>query len=418
MSLVDVKGANFIPGFVTRLATFPSLQRAYLDADGELCGCVFEIQRTGNISKIGIRTWNVIQPDTLKISLQTVDSTTGRPTGTLIHADAYGTQTVSAFNVCYWVSLINPVAVSKNDILAIVVEFDNFASGYVQMFYAFSGIINSSFPYCFTFLGGSWSLYDYVPNFGLKYDDNIIEYNNILLPAVASAHIGWNTNINPDRRGLRFSVPYNCRISGVIIPLDLDADADIEIYDNDGTTLLETISLNKNLRGSIKSRPLHRNLITPIELTKDTFYRVVVHPTTDANMGIETLNLTDDGASEAMNALDGGVNFHYTTCHGSPSAEGDWTQTPTNRPLIGFMIDQLDDGVAACDYPAITDVEKGVIYGDSGYTGTFKEPGVANVKLGEQYGAGDTEFTGTYARNTVSGSTIVGQSTVGSVVGE
>ena len=47
------------------------------------------------------------------------------------------------------------------------------------------------------------------------------------------------------------------------------------------------------------------------------------------------------------------------------------------------------------DLPAITDVEKDVVFDSTTKTGTFKEPGIANVREGVQYGAGDIEFTGT-----------------------
>lgn len=47
-------------------------------------------------------------------------------------------------------------------------------------------------------------------------------------------------------------------------------------------------------------------------------------------------------------------------------------------------------------YPAVGDVDSGVIYGPSGtdYTGTLEVPGQPDVLLGVQYGADSTEFTG------------------------
>jgi hypothetical protein len=48
--------------------------------------------------------------------------------------------------------------------------------------------------------------------------------------------------------------------------------------------------------------------------------------------------------------------------------------------------------------PAVTDVQSGVTYGTSGteYTGTFTSPSTAHVKKGIKWGANGTEFTGTY----------------------
>lgn len=394
MSLVNVKGVNLIPGIMGLIFTgAPASDAIVLDANGELCGGVFEIPKTGNISKIGFRTGTVTVSDTLKISLQTVDTSNGRPTGSLFHADAWGTQAGLVSNTTYWVSLQNPVAVTRsNTPVAPVVEFNSYVAGNLQISTSVTKFsAYTLFPYTFKYIGGVWTLVRFIPNFGLKYDDNVIEPIISVFPAVGITTLSWDTNDNPDRRGLRFSVPYNCRASGIFALVDLDGDADIEIYDSDGTTIIPngTISMDANLRGTISASIISRNFITPIELTKDTSYRVAIHPTTGTNVQLYALDVTDDGAVKAMNAIDGGVNFHYTTCHGSPSVEGDWTQTLTRRPLIGLMIDRLE----SADYPVNSDVVSDVVFNNATQTGTF-------------------------ARTTVTGATVKGQSTVGIVVGE
>lgn len=349
MALRDVGGVNLVPGLIARAESAPVIVQSILDAGGELCGAVIQIPKTGNISKIGFRTVAVTVSDAIKVSLQTVDETTGRPTGTLIHADAYGIQASVSTNTTYWVSLQNPVAVTKsNTPIAIVVEFNSYVSGNLRIISAIRGFPSADirFPYAFQFLGSAWTFLDDSPNLGLEYDDGEIKPMVLAFPAIATSTISWDTNNNPDRIGLRVSVPYNCRVSGIFALIDLDGDADIEIYDSDGITVSETISLDKDIRSSATNGVFFIYLVTPIELTKDTFYRVIVHPTTGTNIVIYYLDVTNDGAVEAMNAIDGGVNMHYTTCDGSPSAEGDWTQTATRRPLIGLMIDQLDDGYA------------------------------------------------------------------------
>ncbi len=347
MSLVDVQGMNLVPGITATISAAVGLFRTKLDAAGELCGGVFEIPKTGNISKIGIRAWNVSQSDTLKISLQTVDTATGRPTGTLIHADAYGTQASLSAGTAYWVSLQDDIAVTRGTKVAVVVEFNSYVAGDLEIVRSITNVGNTDFPYTFTFLGSVWALTNTIPNFGLEYDDGTIESISMMLPAAATSTISWDTNDNPDRRGLRFSVPYNCRMSGIFALLDLDADADIEIYDSDGVTIIpdSTISMDANLRGGTGGKYRYRNLVTPIELTKDTFYRIIIHPTTGTNIALYALDVTDDGASEAMNAIDGGINMHGTYCNGPPTVEANWTQEPTRRYLIGIILDQLDDGM-------------------------------------------------------------------------
>ncbi len=347
MSLVDVQGVNLVPGIMARSSLNPFQSPTLLDANGELCGAVLRIPKTGNISKIGFRTGTATVSDAIKVSLQTVDEATGRPTGTLIHADAYGVQASVASNTTYWVSLQDDIAVTRGVRVAPVIEFNSFVAGNLNILKETSGFSSYGFPYSFKYIGSVWSFSGNASNFGLEYDDGVIEPITGLFPAVAGVTISWDTNDNPDRRGLRFSLPYNYRVSGVFGVIGLDGDADIEIYDSDGITIIPdgTISLDKDIRGRTNRACFVEPLKTPIELTKDTFYRIAIHPTTGTTIVIYALDVTDDGANEAMNAIDGGVNFHYTTCDSVPAAEGDWTNLLTRRPLIGLIIDQLDDGL-------------------------------------------------------------------------
>lgn len=58
-------------------------------------------------------------------------------------------------------------------------------------------------------------------------------------------------------------------------------------------------------------------------------------------------------------------------------------------------IGALQNAAIVTDYPAVGDVELGVVYNSGGSTGTFAKPAVGEVKTGVGYGAGGTEFTGT-----------------------
>jgi len=76
-----------------------------------------------------------------------------------------------------------------------------------------------------------------------------------------------------------------------------------------------------------------------------------------------------------------------------------------------------DDRTGELDLPAVTDTEKNVVFDSGTKTGTYEAPIEANTKLGVTYGADGTEYTGTYAQNTVSGAIVTGSVTVGTVTG-
>ena len=72
-------------------------------------------------------------------------------------------------------------------------------------------------------------------------------------------------------------------------------------------------------------------------------------------------------------------------------------------PIIFWPTGQGAGTSGSCDYPAVGDVQEGVVYG--GGTGTLVVPAEADVRSGVGYGAGGTEFEGElYAISTAAGS--------------
>ena len=344
MSLVDVRGYNFIPGLIARVDRHLSLAAVTLDADGELCGAMVYIPKTGNISKIGIRIGTVTTTDTLKVSIQGVDASNGRPDDIIAKS---GTLATPASNTTYWVELSSVLAVTVGQKKTIVVEFNDFvgesSDGNLGIV---SGIFNSSqrgaaVPYNFSYTGGSWALNYITPNFGIEYDDGTIESILGCWPAIVNSSRSWDMNDNPDRCGLRFQVPYACRLRGAFFVGDIDTNASLILYDSDGTTILETVTFDGDVRGATGSEANYVYFTSTKVLTKDTYYRLIFLPTTGTNISIITLTVTDDGANKAMNAVDGGIYFHLTICNGVPTDESDWTQTLTQRPITRLVVHEL-----------------------------------------------------------------------------
>lgn len=346
MSLVDVRGYNFIPGMMARMDRAPGESIITMDADGELCGCMFSIPRTGNITKIGVRVGVVTTTDTLKVSMQGIDESNGRNDGVVA---ASGTISTPASNTAYWVELNSPIAVTMGQKKTIIVEWDDFtgegSDGNLKIIAGIHEIAAGSFltPYRLSYLGGVWQRFRASPNFGLEYDDGTIEPILGCFPAVRLL-IGYlNSNSIPDRIGIRFKVPYACRLIGALWSGELIDNANLVLYDSDGITPLETIVFDRDVRGHQGYGTCSAQFTEGRILAKDTYYRLVLLPTTPTTIRLFYLSVTDDGANKAMNAVDGGEYFHYTSCNGVPTEEADWTQTLTQRPIMGLVIDQLGD---------------------------------------------------------------------------
>jgi len=326
----------------------PSTGSAILDADGEKCGAVFQIPKTGTLVKIGVRAYTVTVSENLRVSLQTVDSNTGQPTGTLYKTGAFGIATGLTSNDCAWVVLNsgNGIAVTAGDTVAIVIEFESYVSGNLGIRNTITNAGNyAGFPYGFTYLGGTWTFLGVRnQNFGLEYSGGEMVYLPHFIPGSNPAAVAYNSGSNPDRRGLAFSLPWDCRISHLFAIIDLDGDASLILYDSDGITALATVALDTHLRGS-DAQTMHLvTLATPIELDANEVYRLVVLPGSATNISITNHQFTLDGSYNPMEAMEFGTDMYYTTCNGEPGELGDWTDDLKKRPSLGVMVDQIEMG--------------------------------------------------------------------------
>lgn len=321
-----------------------------LNADGEYISWIFKAPKAGNISKIGIRVTAVTAADPIVVRLETVDAATGYPSGTLIDSpanEAYGTIATPAATTTYWVSLTAAQTVTLNQLIAVKATL-TFTDGNLTIgghyIYGFGCI--TGFPYMVTYLDSAYAFIMATQNFGIEYDDGSIVYMENCTPAIATGTISFGSNDSPDRRGLRFKFNVPCSISGAMVSFDCDEATNIILYDSDGVTALETISLDKDVRGSTLTQWIHVPFSQSRTLTKDAYYRIVVNPTTTTDVTLPYIDVTDDGANTAISGMPGGANFHYTTINGAPEAEGGWTNTVTRIPLIQLIIDKLDDGAS------------------------------------------------------------------------
>lgn len=349
MSLVDSGFQNF-PGLIGKINGFIYTSPFTMDEANDHCGAIVRIPKTGTLLKIGFITSTVTTSDTLKLALEGIDGTNGRPDGTVTPTGASGTQASLSSSTCYWVALNGGagVSVTKGVQTAITCRYNSYVAGNLAINHLFIGFSNSStFPYTYTYnnTGAVWGFQLLSPNFAFEYSDGSIVPIYGCLPACNYSSVDFNNTSNPDRRGLRFSQPFAFAADGIGLVLDSDNGSRILLYDSNGTTLLEDITIDGEIRGSaaigIQYIPFSQIRI----FTKDTFYRAVILPNSSTNNRIQLLTVTNDGANVAMAGIDGGINFHYTTCNGAPGSEASWTQTLTSRPIFYLVGNQLDDGV-------------------------------------------------------------------------
>lgn len=94
----------------------------------------------------------------------------------------------------------------------------------------------------------------------------------------------------------------------------------------------------------------------------------------------------------AVNDVQDGITFDNTTKEGTLSLP---TEANVKSGIQYGANDTEFTGSYDEDYPSVNDVEDGVSFGNTVYEGTLKLPAVTDVRLAVGYGANDTEFTGT-----------------------
>jgi hypothetical protein len=344
MALQDVSNMYF-PSYVG--AGFGQNRSRTLDAADEYVSQIFAIPKTGTLKKIGFRTGTVTTADTINVRLETVDATTGYPSGTLYLNESpgsSGSQAAPSSNTTYWVALngTTGVSVTKGDIVAIKILLD-YVDGVLDIV-AHTYIGTHAFPYVEDYYNSTHTKgAGEQGNFGLEYDGEIVLCNGTYPAVYMNVSSSWATN--GYKKGLCFQVPFKCRISGVVYTTDADNDCEIILYDSDQATAVQTWSIDKDVRGATSGSIYKLYLTTPKTLTINTKYRLVVQPL-GANITHHLIYTYPDSTISAMAGIEGGVNCYYTECNGTPENEASWTDTVENRPLAGIIIDQLDDGVS------------------------------------------------------------------------
>jgi hypothetical protein len=111
------------------------------------------------------------------------------------------------------------------------------------------------------------------------------------------------------------------------------------LYDSDGTSVLESVSLDANVRIAGTSGLFHTLWDSDVTLLKDTNYRLALKPTSVTNASMFVGEYT---AAAVLDSLSGGSECHYT----SRTDAGSWTEDDSMRPLMGVILSYLDDGAS------------------------------------------------------------------------
>ena len=287
------------------------------------------------ISHVGFRNGVVSGTCSVDVRIETI-GTDGLPTGTLWATNTNvvsGTLTSSTWHL---VALTASASITKGQIFAVKILYNAGTSIILQRINGLRTTIGS-LPY-------------QVVNTGSPTKGLLTNAINLALGSSATTFysvpntfpvdtIANNTfdNTNGARRGLRFQVPFACRMAGVAwYNSSLTGDYQVALYADDGTTLLEgTSTIEGNASANSTTAHITALFDTAVELSTGTWYRAVLIPQesgTNINLGVVTIPSTD-----YLSAFPHKANAHYVTY-----ASSAWdTSATTSLPAMDIIIDQV-----------------------------------------------------------------------------
>jgi hypothetical protein len=343
MAKQNLIGTMQCPNMLQILTSSTTSSNTTLDANDEALAFIFVAPRTKNLRKIGFRTNTVTTGAALNIRIETVDLATGFPTGTLVGTTTSAVQTVlsSDDNTWFTVTLTLDASLAAGTAYAIVIANPSAAGGNLVISTSFGMITWEGPPYACTFLGAPPTVWSKLSangpfHFYLEYDDGTTD-NVGNFPSSSIAGTAFNNTTATRERALYFQLPAPVSVIGCVFGGDTDVgDYDVILYDSDGTSVLKSLSVDKELTRSASGLVFIR-FATQADLLANTNYRLAIKPTSASNV---TLYEATFSSTTIMAALDMGANAHLST----KDSGGTWTQTTTQRPAIALLISALDDG--------------------------------------------------------------------------
>jgi len=341
MTLQVINPPILIPGLVDYCHGY-YYNSLLIDAAAEKAAFITYVPKTGTISKVGFRTGVVTTGDTLKVSLQGVNAS-GDPDGTILASgSAYQTQVVADTddNTWFLVTLVAGASVTKNDPIAIVIEFNSWVAGNLNIAAGAMGLATYQLYNCYTDLyTTAWAKSGNLINVALEYSDGSYA-PGFTHPMSALSFYSYNSGSTPDEYGNYFQIPFPCRAAGIAAFVDLEQSSTFTLYDSDGTTVLASKQLLPAQRVATAPGLFWAYFSASVNLLKDTWYRMTVVPNGTTSIGLNyfAVNLAAQMDSYAL-----GQKCYQT----SRTDSGAWTENTLRRVEVALIVDAFDDAAGA-----------------------------------------------------------------------
>lgn len=319
----------------------PSHANQSLNTSGSRVSVVFQSPVTDTITHVAFRT-AAINAGTVGVRVETLDTSTGYPSGSLWAANTSGSQvTIASDDSRYFeVALTAAASVNKGDFVCIVLEGLTASVGSIAYGMSVSNLSYCA-PMCHTYNGSAWANTNAVsPGIIPKFGTAGYVYMNQFSPIETIGVVAFDNTDTPDVYGNKITVPCRCKVSGVYATIDNDASFTIKLLDSDGATVLGSINGYANVPALDSGVRQAYEFSSDIELTAGQVVYLIVEPTTSTPVSLWRYSFDSadmkkvwcDGSAVGVSAKD-------------PAASGDFSETATDCYTISLLISHIDNGI-------------------------------------------------------------------------
>jgi hypothetical protein len=321
-----------------------------ISASNNALACIFRAPNAEAITTVGLRYGiRTGTPPTYRISLQSVDPTTGNPTGTVLGGGSPASVTFTPPANATWDSTIqvftlsNSYTPARGDVFAIVVEY---SSGTVNVsnFSSFTSrasnvglSINSVTPYVNTETAGVWTKAIGTPMLFWRTASATYGYPTQDVPVTLFA-----SDSTPDEYALRFIVPAtdfaSYTVQGIRITTgapDVAMTVKFSLYT--GTTVLQDVTIDTdilrlNASAACGFWEVFFDEVSLTTLTGGSVYRIGMAAQNTSELA--SLRGVSVSANQDLSAYNGGIEWYLST----RTDAGAWTDDTLTRPWMSLIL--------------------------------------------------------------------------------
>jgi len=340
MTLVSLPSPIAWPGLLGHTVGSPALSTvATLDASGEYMAYVFVAREDMVVSHVGFRAGTSTGSPTCEVRIETLDAT-GLPSGTLWATNTNGTTGTVSSNTNVLQALTASASITKGQAFSVMVKYATGTSQIIQQVNNAASPLGSSLPYQVVNAGTPTK-----GNMGGAVSTFVLGSSSTTFYQVPGAYpfTGTNTsafnNTNGARRGLRFTIPMNCRAIGMRWWNSSSVgDYNAVLFSDAGSELSSSsTAFDGDITAASANTPCTVYFDNTVTLTAGTTYRLVIEPTSATNATLLAITLP---SADHRSATPLGLIGHYTTF-----ASAAWDDTATSSvPYMDLLIDQVDNG--------------------------------------------------------------------------